>query len=61
MWSNTTIDAVPVFAAAAKLGAAFAPANALLGVEEAVDAGLAAVPGRLPQSSFRCCNETTFL
>src|SRR5437773_2720505 len=37
MWSNTTIDAVPVFAAAAKLGAAFAPANALLGVEEAVE------------------------
>jgi fatty-acyl-CoA synthase len=37
LWSNTTLDAVPVFAAAAKLGAVFAPANALLGVDEAVE------------------------
>ena len=37
MWSNTTLDAVPVFAAMAKLGAVFAPANALLGVDEAVE------------------------
>ena len=37
MWSNTTLDAVPLFAAAAKLGAVFAPANALLGVDEAVE------------------------
>ena len=27
MWSNTTLDAIPVFAAAAKLGVVFAPAN----------------------------------
>jgi acyl-CoA synthetase (AMP-forming)/AMP-acid ligase II len=37
MWSNTSIDAVPLFAGLAKLGAVFAPANALLGVEEAVE------------------------
>src|SRR5438270_11956485 len=37
MWSNTTLDAVPLFAAAAKMGAVFAPANALLGVDEAVE------------------------
>ncbi len=37
MWSNTDIDAVPLFAALAKLGAVFAPANALLGVDEATE------------------------
>jgi acyl-CoA synthetase (AMP-forming)/AMP-acid ligase II len=42
MWSATSLDAVPVFAALAKLGAVFAPANALLGVDEASEmAGLA--------------------
>ena len=42
MWSATSLDAVPVFAALAKLGAVFAPANALLGVDEATEmAGLA--------------------
>jgi fatty-acyl-CoA synthase len=42
LWSNTSLDAVPVFAALAKLGAVFAPANAMLGVDEATEmAGLA--------------------
>lgn len=42
MWSATSIDAVPLFAGLAKLGAVFAPANALLGVDEATEmAGLA--------------------
>jgi len=42
LWSNTSLDAVPVFAAVAKLGAVFAPANAILGVDEAAEmAGLA--------------------
>src|SRR5690242_14236942 len=37
MWSNTTIDACPLFAATAKVGAVFAPANALLGPSEAAE------------------------
>jgi acyl-CoA synthetase (AMP-forming)/AMP-acid ligase II len=37
LWSHNSIDAVPLFAGLAKLGAVFAPANALLGVEEAVE------------------------
>jgi acyl-CoA synthetase (AMP-forming)/AMP-acid ligase II len=37
MWSYTSLDAVPLFAAVAKIGAVFAPANALLGVDEAVE------------------------
>jgi acyl-CoA synthetase (AMP-forming)/AMP-acid ligase II len=37
MWSHNSIDAVPLFAGLAKIGAVFAPANALLGVEEAVE------------------------
>ena len=42
MWSATSLDAVPLFAALAKLGAVFAPVNALLGVDEATEmAGLA--------------------
>src|SRR4051794_9970775 len=42
MWSATSIDAVPLFAGLAKLGAVFAPANALLTVDEATEmAGLA--------------------
>jgi acyl-CoA synthetase (AMP-forming)/AMP-acid ligase II len=47
MWSNTTLDAVPLFAAAAKLGAVFAPANALLGVDEAVEMVALARPSLL--------------
>lgn len=35
LWSATSVDAVPVFVALAKLGAVFAPANALLGPDEA--------------------------
>lgn len=37
MWSNSDIDAVPLFGALAKLGAVFAPANALLNVDEATE------------------------
>lgn len=37
MWSYTDIDAVPLYAGLAKLGAVFAPANALLGVDEATE------------------------
>ena len=37
LWSATDIDAVPLFVGLAKLGAVFAPANALLGVEEAAE------------------------
>jgi acyl-CoA synthetase (AMP-forming)/AMP-acid ligase II len=37
MWSHNSVDAVPLFAGLAKLGAVFAPANALLGVDEAVE------------------------
>jgi acyl-CoA synthetase (AMP-forming)/AMP-acid ligase II len=33
-WAGTTLDAVPAFAAVAKLGAVFAPLNGLWGVEE---------------------------
>jgi acyl-CoA synthetase (AMP-forming)/AMP-acid ligase II len=36
MWADSTIDAVPLFAALAKSGAVFAPANAGLGVDEAI-------------------------
>jgi acyl-CoA synthetase (AMP-forming)/AMP-acid ligase II len=34
-WGDTSLDVMPVFAAAAKLGAAFAPVNARLGAAEA--------------------------
>ena len=37
LWSWTDIDAVPLFVGLAKLGAVFAPANALLGVDEATE------------------------
>jgi len=36
-WGETTLDAVPLFAALAKLGAVFAPLNARYGPDEAVD------------------------
>ena len=34
-WGETALEAVPLFAALAKLGAVFAPLNARYGVEEA--------------------------
>lgn len=37
MWSFTDVDAAPLFVGLAKLGAVFAPANALLGVDEATE------------------------
>ena len=36
LWSATTLDAVPLFAALAKVGAVFIPVNGLLGAEESV-------------------------
>jgi acyl-CoA synthetase (AMP-forming)/AMP-acid ligase II len=36
-WGDTALDVMPVFAAAAKLGAAFAPVNARLGAAEAAE------------------------
>lgn len=36
-WSATALELVPVFAAAAKLGVVFAPTNASLGIDEAMD------------------------
>jgi len=47
LWSNTSLDAVPVFAALAKLGAVFAPANAILGVDEAAEMAALARPALL--------------
>lgn len=47
LWSDTSIDAAPLFAGLAKLGAVFAPANALLGVEEAVEMAASARPSGL--------------
>jgi len=44
MWSATSLDAVPLFAALAKLGAVFAPANALLGIAEAAEMAALARP-----------------
>ncbi|GMU78446.1 MAG: AMP-dependent synthetase [Acidimicrobiia bacterium] len=44
LWSHTDLDAVPVFAALARLGAVFAPANALLGVDEATEMASLARP-----------------
>jgi len=37
VWSRTTLDAVPLFAALAKVGAVFIPVNGSLGVDEAAD------------------------
>ena len=37
LWSVTTLDATPLFAAVAKLGAVFMPVNGLLGGGEAAD------------------------
>jgi acyl-CoA synthetase (AMP-forming)/AMP-acid ligase II len=46
-WSATTLDAVPLFAAAAKLGVIFAPANGHLSPEEAAEMAAAARPALL--------------
>lgn len=47
MWASAHLDAVALFAALAKLGAVFAPANALLGMEEATEMVSLARPGAL--------------
>lgn len=46
-WSHTTLDVVPLFAGLAKMGAVFAPANALLGVDEAAEMVALARPAAL--------------
>ncbi|MFM8305181.1 MAG: class I adenylate-forming enzyme family protein [Actinomycetota bacterium] len=47
LWSATAIDAVPLFAALAKIGAVFAPASALLTPDEALETVGRARPGLL--------------
>ena len=44
VWSSTSLDLVPLFAALAKLGAVFAPIGAALGIEEAMVVGATAKP-----------------
>jgi fatty-acyl-CoA synthase len=44
VWAATSLDTVPVFAALAKLGAVFAPVNALFGVDEATEMASVAQP-----------------
>ena len=44
VWAATSLDTVPVFAALAKLGAVFAPVNALFGVDEATEMASVARP-----------------
>jgi acyl-CoA synthetase (AMP-forming)/AMP-acid ligase II len=46
-WSATSLDAVPLFAAVAKAGAVFAPANATLGLDEGAEMVGAARPSIL--------------
>ncbi len=43
--ASTSLEVVPVFAGAAKLGAVFAPANPSLGTDEAIEMTTAARPG----------------
>ena len=47
VWASTTLDVIPPFAALAKLGAAFAPLNAALTAEEAVEMATSARPALL--------------
>ena len=44
VWTATSLDTVPVFAALAKVGAVFAPVNALFGVDEATEMASVARP-----------------
>jgi len=53
LWSATSVDAVPVFVALAKLGAVFAPANALLGTDEATAMAALARPTLLVVDAVR--------
>jgi len=52
-WTTTTLDVVPLFAALAKLGAAFAPASPLLGEAEATDMIASARPSLLAVDADR--------
>ena len=51
-WGETSLAAMPIFGALAKLGAAFMPVNARLGVDEA-EAGDRLRPARRSRSSTR--------
>src|SRR5437773_293391 len=44
VWTGTTLDVLPVFAALAKTGAVFAPMNPGLSIEEATETAAAARP-----------------
>jgi fatty-acyl-CoA synthase len=59
MWSHNSVDAVPLFAGLAKIGAVFAPANALLGVEEAVEMVALARPAALVVDEMHAASGTT--
>jgi acyl-CoA synthetase (AMP-forming)/AMP-acid ligase II len=57
VWSGTSLDVVPLFAAVSKLGVVFAPASPLLGADEGADmigsarpSLIAADPDRLPMA-----------
>ncbi|MBV8981057.1 MAG: acyl--CoA ligase [Acidimicrobiia bacterium] len=47
VWSSTSLDVIPLFAALAKLGAVFAPMNPALSVDEAVVTAASARPALL--------------
>jgi acyl-CoA synthetase (AMP-forming)/AMP-acid ligase II len=47
VWADNSIDTVPLFAGLAKIGAVFAPANAVLGVDEASEMIAMAKPAAL--------------
>jgi fatty-acyl-CoA synthase len=53
VWSATSLDAVPLFAALAKLGAVFAPVNANLGPSEALELISSARPSLLVADEAR--------
>lgn len=47
VWSATTLDLIPLFAALAKLGVVFAPMNPALSIDEAIATVVSARPGLL--------------
>jgi acyl-CoA synthetase (AMP-forming)/AMP-acid ligase II len=52
-WTATDLDVVPLFAAVAKVGAAFAPANATLGIDEGAEMVGSARPSALAVDAGR--------
>ena len=53
VWSRTTLDAIPLFAALAKVGAVFIPVNGLLGPDEAADIMATCRPGLVVTDTVR--------